>query len=498
MAEIWTGESGFVPGGPIFHQLRYWPRPVLQILTASIDADRKTITVLLSGTPAADMALLASWAVERVDGVSDVSDIVTVTVGTTTVVLEMREMLTPGGWYLVSTSSIGCDPYASTADLVLDAPEAYGLEVSDPERFLPALTRAAAGIFAGIGGTASTRLIAPLSRTDTAIRVETTAGWPDTGVVEIEGERIPYAYRNGQVVWGCTRDAENIAIYPQLAAPRPVGTEVRCVAASRQFSALEQANLERRLSTATGTMGERLAKDRGAARILAEQTSADVIGAAKVLWYLDRNTWWALYRVLRAALGWGQVSGTDASVEVDPVGTWLVCPGLVTHKPIDRWIEIEGNICHVVTGTDASGTMKLLLSEESGPYWQAHGLTHGMTGVSYSLMPFRIVPIRGGVLVDGSGNETAEESASAVGVYLYLSASDIPMTYFMDSADKIVGYDPAGLERPIAGKLMADENVSGTDVWPLYIIEPFVDEVRGLISDVVTAGTFLDIKAFPQ
>jgi hypothetical protein len=374
---------------------------------------------------------------------------------------------------------------------------------------LAALLGATGHLLAQMAGTLTTRLRTTLNRTATTIDVESTLGFPDSGTLVIEREYIPYTGRLATSFTGCTRDTtNNAATYPVGWSPWPIGTQVYSM--DQQWSSTDQAISDTRFADCQTEMLDWVAADAGSPRLLREMSVAGLRMFLSTLWFLDRTTWWSVFRVLETMYSWVDLSGTDGFWQLSGGQWWFKSAGLniATSRNLhDNWIWIDDKLCRIIQADHGVVLTSLLLEPVDWPFWE--GITHDHDTHSWRVVPFRLMQTLGGTYISTGGHPLLREKAGALDIFLYACNSEFPFTYLMqDSTQKIVLLD----DRPIAGKLMSDtpgpfdpgpyaagmENDPGNPSFglmkaPLYSLAPYRKATKGVLADVISAGIRVEV-----
>jgi len=447
------------------------------LLSATVSADARTITVTFSEQMYGSALLVPStWSVAGISGAGDTTGVIgSITAIGAVVTLNLSYPLTPGSRYQVTASASLYDVAGNLIDP--DARSGYFLvpwstfDAPAPEGFLASLTASTAEELANIKGAPTTRLTAPLGPTDTVILVESTIGFPTSGSVWVDGEHIPYASRRSDAFMGCAREtildpADSVAKHIRFRT-LPPGYEVRD--GSRSVSLCDQARRDTRLGTCSDDMLGFLSSDRGYPKPLDNMSAADLREYAQTRWYLDAGTWYAALRVCTPMLRFGERTGTDAEV-VDTVT--LRMPTLPAGNYHGRWIIVGGILCRVRSSEVVEGDVHLTLEDFDGPFFRAANLTGWV--YDWTLLPFHWT------------TDHRDGRAAAIDMYLHLPGEGLPWTYIMGAPD-LTPEDG----RPIGGQAMMDETQSGEDYHPLYVLNPYVEEVSAIVSEIVPAATLV-------
>jgi len=317
-----------------------------------------------------------------------------------------------------------------------------------------------------LAGYIATRLTATLAVDAVTAQVESTIDWPASGVMHIEGERIPYAGKTDTSFTGLTR-------YPLEAKSHPGGATV--ADGSRSYSQLDKLRADRLVTRAIGRALDRLAWHNGERRPLSlDDTPFQSL--LMVLLYLDRGPWWALYRVLRAALSpWARTgtAGTDAGTPrrlSAAAGTFAV-------QDVGRPVEVNGRV-YRVREVAADGSY-IDLQPTRGYWWCAGNFGDG-TDVQYTVQPFRI-------------REHPDLEPGYVLLEVYLGSDRLPPPSYLLEGDP-VDFTPAGW--PLGMEILDDELVSGEDYDPWYL--PGLPEDSSfplMLEEVVPAGVDVKLNA---
>lgn len=313
-----------------------------------------------------------------------------------------------------------------------------------------------------LSGYLSTRLTAVLAVDAVVATVESTIDWPDAGLLYIEGERIPYTARTETTFSGLTRD-------PQTAVAHRRGTEV--ADGSRSFSQADKLRADRLVTRAARRSLDRWGWQHGERRplMIGDDNYRDLL---RLLLFLDRGPWWALFRVLRICLRAWVRSGTATTALAHPqrlsgaAGTW-------SDQDVGRPVAV-GNLVYRVREVAADGSYADL--HPGRGYWWCAGNFGDGNDVDYHLLPFRMLEIPsvapGEVLLD----------------VMIGSDRSAPPSY-------LLGDDPPGtpeftpVDWPLGSEVLEDEMEDGSafSCWYLPGL-PEDDAFFAIIEEVVPAG----------
>jgi hypothetical protein len=446
----------------------------------TIDGPR-TITATFQFDPGVDVSAPAGWGVAVADGVSDVARLASGAQVGAVVTLTTDFDLTPGGIYGVTCPWLAAGVAEASATL-LAACTHWGPTppVVGP---LQALIAATANELARQGGDPRTRLSVSLAPGATEAVVESTFGLPEAGTVRVGSEEIPYASRDGFRLFGFVR-----ATVPAGQVTHPAGTEV--VGVLSGHSSRERLATERIITLCPADALDALARDLGFPRPFSDMTAENLRAYLRARLYLASGPWTAVLRVLRPALAWTSVGNTNGAVRIAGADVWLDVPSTSLGGGVtvlhDRWIDVDGRLCRIVTAdtTTTPGTTSLLLESRAGYFWQAADhVTDGQTDVAWELLAFRL-------RLDPNAARAAKPRGGLLVVYLYATQS-AGSTFLITSGLAL----PQGrLER---GKLSASSASIG-DGQSFYLAAPYARTVREILEDVIPAGIEVKVVSLAQ
>ena len=462
--------------------------PTFVVLATAVD----TVVVTFSEPMVGNLGVPSAWAIGVRDGVADAvaPSAAVVAEGADEVVLTVEPRLTPGGLYRVTIPADAADVAGNVPSPVYgDFVVAVGWPAAPVrEGLLEAMLGALGDELARLVGTPRTRLTAPMAADATVADVESTLGFAASGQAYIGNRLVTYTGLLGARLVGLAHEqveGDDGTLYPLHRDALPIGTPVED--ANRQWSLRDQAKACTMIERCPESFLPTLGRDMGFGRPLAEMTVQDYRDYLTVQNYLPRGTWQSVYRVLRPMLRWASLTGTDGRVVEAGGVLWLECPSLVTSRPHDRWIIVRGRWCRVREARRVAGLLRLRLESTDGPQWQAHDLAVGMTGVSWEMLAFRVSLGRGGSRIGATGTETGFERAGVLNVSLFL-LSPVPSTFLMGTPTiSTDGRTPAGIVR-------ADYTAESVDVWPWFLLTYPKRPTTEVLSDVVPATTFVNVK----
>ena len=359
-----------------------------------------------------------------------------------------------------------------------------GAVTPDTEGILQAVTGAMADEVARAVGRPTTVLTSPLGITDTTIGVLSTVEFPSSGELSIKGETITYASKFPVAFLGCTREADNEALYDDGFPDRPPPTEVFYATGdwSMAGKAIHEFTAERCDSDALAT----LAAAYGYGPPIDQMVLADRKNYFQASHYQGRGAYQAAFDSLQAMFGWAETTGADGSTQTIAGETWLIMNSVVfTPALMDRWIWIQGRtrLCKIrsaeVYAGAGGGTRVLLYDFDGGPIFQAHGLSVGVSQITYAILAFRME-------LDGTWDSSGlVDTAGILRVWLHIQGEEA--TFLMPAGAALIADG-----RPKAGKLMATEATDGYDVdglkVPLFLLDNYKSKTKQALRDVVPAG----------
>jgi hypothetical protein len=431
------------------------------------------------------------------DWVSDPLTVLTATLtGSAEVTLTFSGTLTPGGFWTVWAPDDVEDLAGKLIDISRRSYEVLYDTIAAPpaqEGLLGAITAAVGGEMAYLIGTPITRLTSALAPAATTAYVESTLHFPDAGELWIDGERIGYTSRTGISFGGLTREtivdpADSVAKVFRFDTLNP-GTSVRC--ATRHYSLKDQCYNNLFVRESTGAQLQAVANAKFYPVPLAIMEDEDRQDYVCRRYYQASGPRQTVFEVLESMFRWSEYSGDDG-VAVDAHTLAVTGFGNVS-KLQDRYAFVDNRICRIVNATDMGGGIcRLNLEPNDGPIWQASGLTPSATGISYRILPFRIV--RQIITVSSGVYKTAN-----LCIYLYLRG-DIPATYLRADGSA----DTPADGRPIGGQVVPDGTYDREESIPLptphlanrhgiYLVNPYAGLVRSIVEDIVPAGTYVKV-----
>lgn len=329
---------------------------------------------------------------------------------------------------------------------------------------LEAWTLTLSEIVAELAGAHFTRLTQSLVKGATTATVESTYGFDDANVERvlfIGGERMTWT--------ALTSDTFTVIRDPDAQQLHGTGDVVED--ASRWWSQSDKARADMMITRAEGGWLSILA-DRfgGEQRPPWEMTDTHFRELLRVLVYLDRGTFWALWRVLMALLVQWMVSGTDG---VTAAGTpqRLSSVGVTFGtQMVHRYVEVAGLIYRIVDADEGGAWVDL--DAGGGPWWV--GAAFGTaTGVKFDLIPFVI-----------EEDWVIYPATVVIHALIPMTETIAPPTYLQPAgaADTPVA-DPKG------GELMVDENdVADGNNQPFYIAGDIAGAITDILRDVLVLG----------
>jgi hypothetical protein len=454
---------------------------VLKISSAVLAG--KTLTVTMNMAPYdGSFAVPSAWALAVEDALSDAIAVDTLATDGAVAVIGLDVYPTPGGLYEVTAP---LDLENNDGDVITEgnAKKLFVVPITearpDPAGFLQAMTGATGRRLARLIGTPTTVLTSILSPTDVVAEVESTLNFESDGFAQIGSELVAYSSKTATTLNGLTRE-------PYVFENLPIGTEVRD--ANRMWSQRDRAWSECGFASCPDAFIDCLAADNGFARPIAEMTTDQMRSYARTLYYLDRNPWWSVFRVLRWMFQWSSKTGTSAIAYSLGGGLpvcWLDIPtaDLPVADLSNRWLYVNGVLCRIVTAYDSitPDTTTLLMDVTNGPYWQAFDLDDGETEIAWELVAFQIEEAKWGP--PGTGRR----KPGYLKISIFSGQSDMPSTYLVVSGLAI----PQGrLERGIT---MIDNTQSGVDRNSFYLVQPYKKVTEAVINDVVAAGVKVEV-----
>lgn len=325
------------------------------------------------------------------------------------------------------------------------------------QKHLEALTAVWGEQLDELAGTHGTKLTAPLPLLQAFAEVESTLGFPDEGVFYVGGERIDYSGKDDGVFAGLTRPVE----YQRL---HSVGSVVEDW--SRWWSAYEQARRDVYPSMAEGRWLDVQSLKYGERRPswpMTDETWREVL--LELLW-LDRGTWWAVWRVLRAVLKpWQKY---DAAAVVEHHGTAVNAAFDFRLRHVHRYVTIDDRGPYrivAVAGTNA------VLATHGGPWW-IPAEQASSPSASVALLPFTI--------------EEHDDGWVRIGAAVPPAEANVPPTYLRPQGPPWA----TPPEVPRGGQLMPDQSfvVPGSGDRPLYLGGGFQARLAAWLRDVLVAG----------
>ena len=197
---------------------------------AALATGRRTVRVTLDQTVTAGGSVAADWSLVPLnemgvptDRFADSPDVASVAFGTLIATLTLATDLTPGAAYqvtaplaLINGDGVTLDPNARTASFLWVPATAPAK--APKEGILQALLSTMGAAFANLSGTPTTRLTQPLAYNDDHAHVESAYGSPDSGIIYVQGERIPYASKTATEYRGLVRETLTVDPTPYSAA----------------------------------------------------------------------------------------------------------------------------------------------------------------------------------------------------------------------------------------------------------------------------------------
>ena len=214
--------------------------------------------------------------------------------------------------------------------------------------------------------------------------VESTYGWPNSGVVYVGGERIPYSGRTATTLTGLERD-------PTVREPHRKGDTV--VLWTRDRSAVEKARLSLFVDHASGAFLDVIGRNYGVPRYLGADDD-DYRALIKTLAYQAGKGRRKSLNELLAILLSDQYH-TGAAVDVDgPANQLKASSAAFSPDAVDYLVRVKGTgandrLCRIKS---VSGThMEANLDPQGSPWWQSAEPLVDEQGVDWEILPWRII-----------------------------------------------------------------------------------------------------------
>lgn len=420
------------------------------------------------------MELFADPVVELIDGAPVA--VASVTAPTpTTMLVHLAAAVVPAEEYSVTAPADATDISGNTIDAAHRVGTFSTWDTPETEGVLEALTGILGEMLAEMAGTPTTRLTEALASGGATAHVESTMGFEAAGRFRIGERTVEYA--------GRTIDSLTGLVWPPYCFDTfDPGTPVEDD--NGLYSIHDRLRAEAGILTCPDDAIDATAQDYGFPRPLAEMAADDVRHYAATLYYLDRGTWYAVFRVLRYMYRWAAHRGTTGAYS-SPVLTVPVsqCPEEVEDLH-DRWCYIDGRLCRIVNAVlatvDGVPSVQMTMEGIKTPFCQA--APAGDATVVWELLAFRL-------------EETTRNPlrVAYLKIILYVPGADLSGTYLLESGPA----DDAN--RPRRGKLAADwtseepHEDDGGGFQSLYLTQPYRQITLDVINEVVAGGVQVEV-----
>lgn len=315
--------------------------------------------------------------------------------------------------------------------------------------------------FAALAGTHGTRLTVDLIEGGGTANVESTLLWPDAGKFAISGLLVTYSGKTDSTLTGLA--------WPAGGSGQTFPRGELIEDATRTFSGVDRARSDMLAVSAEGAWLDVVARFYGERRPW-PMTDATFRVLLLVLIYLDRGTWWAVWRVLDKALADFRTTitnGVTAAVTPTRV-TSASAPFKAWH--VHRYVRIGTKVHRILKVDGAGGWCDL--APGGGPWWS--GATFGdATGVTLSILAFVI-----------EEDPTVYPGQVVIHAFPPGSFTNVPPTYLQPAGAAVT---PPGV--PKGGQVLPDENSpGGAGTQPLYLGGGAGQLIADLLHDVLAHG----------